>query len=533
MLKHTRILSIIFALFFSKTIIVNATELIKPQQMTYENLSKTFAIQLDNHKQISKEYKRNSLKFIKETIDNNQTRHIRLQQYYLGVPILEGYAIAHIKNQNIKHQHKITGSIYEDLPKDLGLNIPFSKFLTNDVLENFKNSYAKDSIVNQNISPIIYIDKNFIAHWAYLVELEIANKHSLPKKPKAIVDVYTKKQLAKWNNIQTTRTLVKGLGFGGNHKSGLVQYGKDLPFLNISYDDFTGICYMENKEIKIVDMQNHYTGDNLTIISNCPYSKQDNAYWTGYNEDGYDKINGAYSTSNDALYIANIIKNMYQEVYKVEPLVYKGQPQKLIMRVHYGKNYANAFWDGKQMSFGDGDYSFYPLVSLSIGAHEISHGFTEQNSNLVYFGQSGAINESFSDMAAQAAEYYVNQQNSWQIGHEVIKNSSGIRAIRFMDNPSLDKHSIEFAHHYRDDMDVHYASGVYNKLFYLIATTPNWNTEKAFKVMLKANMDYWIPTATFNTAACGVISAAEDLKYSTEDIKNALDEVIIDYDNCN
>jgi pseudolysin len=202
------------------------------------------------------------------------------------------------------------------------------------------------------------------------------------------------------------------------------------------------------------------------------------------------------------------------------------------MRVHYGKNYANAFWDGTQMSFGDGDYSFYPLVALSIGAHEISHGFTEQHSNLVYFGQSGAINEAFSDMAAQAAEYYIDKKNSWKIGHDIIKSTSPMAAIRFMDKPSLDKHSIEFAHHYRDGMDVHYSSGVYNKLFYLIATTPNWDTQKAFKLMLKANMDYWIPTATFSDAACGIIYAAKDLKYSIDDVQHALEEVIIDYDNC-
>ena len=107
------------------------------------------------------------------------------------------------------------------------------------------------------------------------------------------------------------------------------------------------------------------------------------------------------------------------------------------------KGYENAFWDGKQMTFGDGDTMMYPLVSLGVGAHEISHGFTEQHSNLEYYGQSGGINEAFSDMAAQAAEYYSAKKNSWQIGPEIMKEDSGYEALRYMDKPSRDGSSID------------------------------------------------------------------------------------------
>ena len=74
----------------------------------------------------------------------------------------------------------------------------------------------------------------------------------------------------------------------------------------------------------------------------------------------------------------------------------------LTMRVHYKKNYENAFWDGRQMTFGDGATRFHPLVCLDVTAHEVSHGFTQQNSNLRYKYQSGGMNEAFSDMSGES-----------------------------------------------------------------------------------------------------------------------------------
>jgi Zn-dependent metalloprotease len=62
------------------------------------------------------------------------------------------------------------------------------------------------------------------------------------------------------------------------------------------------------------------------------------------------------------------------------------------------------------MTFSDGYTRFYPLVSLDVTAHEVSHGFTEQNSRLIYSGQSGGMNEAFSDISGEAAEYFMTGQ---------------------------------------------------------------------------------------------------------------------------
>nr|WP_269808963.1 hypothetical protein [Enterovibrio nigricans] len=87
---------------------------------------------------------------------------------------------------------------------------------------------------------------------------------------------------------------------------------------------------------------------------------------------------------------------MYQDWLNLSPLSFQ-----LVMRVHYSSNYENAFWDGSAMTFGDGFSRFYPLVDVNVSAHEVSHGFTDQNSDLIYSGMSGGINEAFSDIAGK------------------------------------------------------------------------------------------------------------------------------------
>jgi vibriolysin len=208
---------------------------------------------------------------------------------------------------------------------------------------------------------------------------------------------------------------------------------------------------------------------------------------------------------------------MYQAYVGRAPLTFQ-----LTMRVHYGSNYENAFWDGSSMTFGDGFSTFYPLVSLDVASHEVSHGFTEQNSGLIYSGQSGGINEAFSDIAGEAAEFYMRGTNDFLVGADIFKSSG---ALRYMANPPQDGRSIGHASNYTSGMDVHYSSGVYNKAFYLLATKAGWNTQRAFQVFARANDLYWTPSTDFNQGACGVQTAAQDYGFSVSDVSSAFASV--------
>lgn len=535
---------LVVSLALTSAFSAKAAELMNLEKESFQKLQSQFNIELPGAHAIRDIP--DSLQFIQKQTDFNHKTHARLQQRYLNFPVFGGYVIIHSNNEteNLLASDKeisMSGLVYKGLEKELGK--PKSKFRKKkgDALNAFKSQFKGKNIREEEVIPIVYIDEDAKAFWAYKVSLLIDNADKMPERPTAILDAKTYKPFVQWNDIKTDRVVVNGMGHGGNKKIGQYTYGKDYPFLEITRDNEQEICYMETDEVKVIDMRHNFEFPGQTIEPrkamnfSCKSMKiQDgNFYWTGYKGDGYDKINGAYSPSNDALYAGQVIKKMYKDWYKLEVLTKQnGSPMQLVMRVHYGDSYENAYWDGKQMTFGDGGRLIYPLVSLGIGAHEISHGFTEQHSDLVYYGQAGGMNESFSDMAAQAAEFYSNNNNNWQIGAEVMKESSGYEALRYMDIPSKDGRSIDNAEQYYGGLDVHYSSGVYNRLFYLMATKSGWDTRKAFNVMVNANLYYWIPYSTYKSAACGVLSATKDLNYSLSDVKSALDKVKIDYSMC-
>ncbi|MBA2709964.1 MAG: peptidase M4 family protein [Tatlockia sp.] len=479
----------------------------------------------------------NSLNFIQQHTDKNWVTHIRMQQEYEGFEVFGGYAILHSKSSGAQLLQapdvKMNGTLYLGLQQELGK--PPENFINNSsqALQHFKAQFKGENISNEQIKPLIFIDSSNQSHWAYKVSILIEFLDKIPAKPTALIDAKTYNPFEQWDDIKTA-SAVKGRGYGGNFKTGSYIFGKELPLLAISRDNLFRNCYMENSEVKIVDMKYEKKSANNPMKFSCRnyVSPDKKTFMTGYSGDGYDKINGAFSPSNDAMYAGSVIKSMYQNWYDVEVLTKKGKPMQLVMRVHYGNNYENAFWDGIQMTYGDGAEFFYPLVSLGIGAHEVSHGFTEQHSNLLYKGRSGGINESFSDMSSKAAELYSTGKFNWEIGTEIMKEGSGLEALRYMDRPSRDGVSIDSADKYDDELDVHHSSGVFNRLFYLMATTKGWGVRKVFAVMVKANMDYWIPTTNFEDAGCGVINAAQDLKFPIKDVQAALSKVAVNFNSC-
>jgi len=145
----------------------------------------------------------------------------------------------------------------------------------------------------------------------------------------------------------------------------------------------------------------------------------------------------------------------------------------------------------------------------------VSHGFTEQNSGLIYSGESGGINEAFSDIAGEAAEYFMNNKNDFEVGAQIFKQPG---ALRYMYTPSKDGKSIDHVSQYKAGLGVHYSSGIYNKAFHALATTAGWDTKKAFLAFAVANQKYWTPSTKFADGAAGVRDAARDLQLPVADV---------------
>jgi hypothetical protein len=290
----------------------------------------------------------------------------------------------------------------------------------------------------------------------------------------------------------------QGVGPGGNLKVGYYYYGTDYPVFCV--DAAGSACTMDCTDVKTVDL-NHGTS------GMTPYS------YTCY-ENTHEEINGAYCPLNDAQYFGQVVFDTYMDWYGVPVL-----PFQLTLRCHYSTNYENAFWDGSTITFGDGYTTFFPLVCLDVVGHEVGHGFTEYNSGLIYSSQSGGINESFSDMAGEAAGYYMKGTNDFMVGYDIFKAPDG--ALRYLYDPPLDGMSIDHVDDYYEGMDVHYSSGIFNKAFYLIATSTGWTTRMAFDIFVKANMDYWTPSTNFQQGAEGALDAALDYEYPCQDVVDA------------
>ncbi|MCF2856099.1 M4 family metallopeptidase [Pseudoalteromonas sp. SMS1] len=435
------------------------------------------------------------LKVLKSFKHKNGSITHRYQQMYQGLPVI-GDTVSLTFNQQgaLKHAH---GAAVYGIESDLASTTPALK-LEGAVKAAQAQVFSKGIDVqkhNEESRLGVWLDTAGSARLVY--EMSYVTYGHEPARPYMIIDANTGEVLVNYNNIQHANAS----GPGGNQKTGRYDYGTDYGHLDVSQSGST--CTMNNANVKTINL-NHGSSGSSAHSFTCP-------------ENTVKSINGAYSPLNDAHYFGNVVFNMYNDWLGTAPLSFQLQ-----MRVHYSNNYENAFWDGRSMTFGDGKDRFYPLVSLDVSAHEVSHGFTEQNSGLIYRNKSGGLNEAFSDMAGEAAEFYMKGSNDWLVGQDIFKGSG---ALRYMNDPTKDGRSIDQQANFTSGMDVHHSSGVFNKAFYNLATTAGWDTKKAFIVMAKANQMYWTASTDWDLAGNGVMDAACDLGYNPDDVKAALAQV--------
>jgi gliding motility-associated-like protein len=152
---------------------------------------------------------------------------------------------------------------------------------------------------------------------------------------------------------------------------------------------------------------------------------------------------------------------------------YDNKGAKIRSYVHYSNNYNNAFWNGSVMTYGDGDGStFTPLTAIDVCAHEITHAVTSNTANLVYSYESGALNESFSDIFGNTVEQYAKPaQFNWKLGEEITPSGNGLRN---MADPNLRNHPDTYKGTLwytgaGDNGGVHINSGVQNYWYYLLS----------------------------------------------------------------
>lgn len=196
----------------------------------------------------------------------------------------------------------------------------------------------------------------------------------------------------------------------------------------------------------------------------------------------------------------------------------------IICNVHYGTKYNNAFFDGKQITIGDGDEKIFTnfAKSLDVIAHELGHGIVQWTANLEYRNQSGALNEHFADVLGSVITQYIEKSTAddadWLIGDEIMGPKLYGESLRCMaapgtafDNDLMGKdpqpdHMKDIYIGPNDNGGVHINSGIMNKAFYLAAR--ELETDNAALIWYTALQKLW-PTADFNDAVTQIIKATQ------------------------
>ncbi|PEA54337.1 bacillolysin [Bacillus pseudomycoides] len=431
---------------------------------------------------------------------------VRLQQMYEGVPVWGFTQIAHVgkdgvlkvvsgtvapdldKKEKLKNKNKIDGKqAIAAAQKDLGLN------------PKYEVEPAADLFVYQNGEETTY---------AYVVKLNFLDPE--PGNYYYFIEADNGKVLNKYNTIHnaTTENNAPIEPVTGTNKIGT---GKgvlgDTKSINTT---LSGSSYylQDNTRGAVIYT---YNGNNRTRLPGSLWADTDNIFNATRD-----------AAAVDAHYYAGVTYDYYKKNFNRNSYNDAGAPLK--STVHYGKNYNNAFWNGSQMVYGDGDgYTFIPLSgSVDVIGHELTHAVTEYSSNLIYQNESGALNEAISDIFGTLVEYYDNRNPDWEVGEDIYTPGTAGDALRSMSDPTKYGDPDHYSKRYTGTSDnggVHTNSGIINKAAYLLAnggthygvTVNDIGKDKVGAIYYRANTVYLTESATFSQARAAFIQAAADL----------------------
>ena len=234
---------------------------------------------------------------------------------------------------------------------------------------------------------------------------------------------------------------------------------------------------------------------------------------------------------NEAYDYSGVTYDFYSKVFGRNSVDDKGM--RLDSSVHYSTDYDNAFWNGVQMVYGDGDGEIFQRFTkcLDVIGHELTHGVTQYEAGLAYQGQSGALNESMSDVFGSMVKQWKKKQTAaqadWLIGEGLFAKGINGVALRSMkapgtayNDPNLGKdpqpaQMKDYVKGSADNGGVHINSGIPNHAFYLAAVALGGHSwEEAGVIWYDTLCSLLRPNSTFVDAANGTLRSA-GIKFGT------------------
>jgi thermolysin len=424
------------------------------------------------------------LEFLAAKQDDLGQTHVRLDQVYESVPVFGRQVITHLDGDTVRD---VTGGAFEGVhgldtkPK---LTVGKAIEAAQAALEN-KGGSAKKPEAKLVILPAL--DGLNSARLVYQVRIFVEHTDKVPERHEYFVDA----------------------------RDGSIVWHYDSLPTGTGYSLFSG-----NQYIPTTGSWGNYYMRSPTHNNSYTWDYQYGAIFRDYDDVwGNNTVYNRQTVGVDAHFAMTRTWDYYQTRH-ARCGMNNGCAQ-TFSAVYYGNNVANAFYSGGGMYFGNGDGSTSPWASVDVVAHEFTHGVTEYASGLQYFNESGAANESFSDIFGAAVEYAVGISPDYLIAEDV--NWSGIRSLS---NPPQFGHPDHYSERVYigssyDNGGVHFNSGIQNKAFYLLAeggTHPNngmfvtgIGREVAERIFYRALEVYVTPSSQFIDVRNACVAAASDM----------------------
>jgi len=465
-----------------------------------------------------------------EDTDRAERVHTHIQQTHNGVPVFGGEAIVHLNTITEEEAQPTTDTLVPNV----------SVFTTPGLTEGDAARLAKaqykvkkgcdDCLTDAPAADLWVLRHEGADHLVYRVQLSRLDGTEHTSEPVYFIDAHTGALVWSYDNLQTQAATGSGVSlYSGTQPINTFKSGT-------SY-------YMEDKSRALGTFDNR---NSAKINAMMGYIT---SYGTFYRFTDADNFWDAATAKAgvDAHYGSAKVYDYFLNVHGRNGIDGAGGPRTMTSVdgstglissiVHFGKSYNNAFWSSSknQMFYGDGDgTNWSPLVALDICGHEMQHGITSRTANLTYSGESGALNESWSDVFGSLVELYARggeTTGTWWIGEDIRTPNIAGDAERRLDEPhkgsnygyTTDDQPDHYTERYTGTSDnggVHINSGIANHAFYLLAKggthahiagapVTGIGADKAAKIWYKALTSYMTSSTNFAGARTATLNAAD------------------------
>ncbi len=373
------------------------------------------------------------LRALRAEVDELGITHVRVQQTVGGVPVWGGEAIVHLDAQ--RGDSHVTDELRAELDLDTTPTLDAS-LAEEAALEQEPGGALTDA---ESTLYVMRRDEGDFLVWQ--VDLDVLDAAgALIAKPRLFVDAHTGELVWSYDNMKT--------GTGGTHYDGVQT------FSTTTWSGWFSYQTLQTTDVITTSWAN------TTTSTTTPYD------WDGWWTDSEDlsAVSAHWAAAETLAYL-----------YAWHGWNgWDGAGSRLNVYTDYGSGWNNASGGGGGIWFGDGDGSSWSsFASVDIVAHEVGHNLTEKMANLVYSGESGGMNESFSDLLGVMGERWVDggTTDNWRVGEDPYTPSVSGDALRYMSDPAADGWSADY---YTSAaaigaMDVHGSSGIGNLAFSLLA----------------------------------------------------------------